>query len=82
MVQKKKLILLIVSLKQIITSTPFKEENLEDDIYKFVFKRNETVHGDTGLYGCPGNILQVTSHPNFQTSESLVFVYVQCKWKF
>lgn len=47
-----------------------------------MFKRNETVHGDTGLYGCPGNILQVTSHPNFQTSESLVFVYVQCKWKF
>ncbi|XP_012350055.1 vascular endothelial growth factor receptor 1 isoform X3 [Apis florea] len=61
----------------IITSTPFKEESLEDDVYKFVFKRNETVYGDTGLYGCPGNILQVTSHPNFQTSESLVFVYVQ-----
>ncbi|XP_026297719.1 vascular endothelial growth factor receptor 1 isoform X2 [Apis mellifera] len=61
----------------IITSTPFKEENLEDDIFKFVFKRNETVHGDTGLYGCPDNILQVTSHPNFQTTESLVFVYVQ-----
>nr|XP_033203848.1 vascular endothelial growth factor receptor 1 isoform X1 [Bombus vancouverensis nearcticus] len=65
------------SRNAIVTSPVHAQEHIEHGIYMYMFQRRETVHGDTGLYGCPGNVLQVTSHPNFKTSKSMVYVYVQ-----
>ncbi|XP_017764514.1 PREDICTED: vascular endothelial growth factor receptor 1 isoform X2 [Eufriesea mexicana] len=59
------------------TSAFYTREEIEGGIHTYIFQRPETVHGDTGLYGCPGYPLEVTSHPHFKTSGSMVYIYVQ-----
>ncbi|XP_043527965.1 vascular endothelial growth factor receptor 1 isoform X2 [Frieseomelitta varia] len=58
------------------TAVTHMREETENGSHIFVFQ-HKTVHEDTGFYGCPGNTLQVISHPGFTTSKSMVYVYVQ-----
>ncbi|XP_076749941.1 PDGF- and VEGF-receptor related [Xylocopa sonorina] len=71
------------------TSEPYIVEEFRDGTYTYLFERRETVHGDTGLYGCPDSTLEIitspptppptplpTSSPS-KAYRNLVYVYVQ-----
>ncbi|XP_034181640.2 PDGF- and VEGF-receptor related isoform X1 [Osmia lignaria lignaria] len=53
------------------------EGQFPNGTHKYLFQRPETVYGDTGLYGCPNHLLQVTSDPQFTTEGSFVYIYFQ-----
>ena len=60
------------------TSTPRINEYKDDaGTYRYEFRRPETVHGDTGWYGCADHTVEVTHDSYFDPNISWVYVYVQ-----